>query len=110
MLGAPDSKSPRSISEHARRGGTNACWVETNRRAAAHRRRAIGFEPAGYAALKLQMLGATAIERKRELNIKFSPNATLKFTIKIASAEGILETLRDLLEELEAQEAACSLH
>ncbi len=84
-----------------------------------------------YATLKLQAMrvGATAIERKRELvNIKFSPKATidpgklarfvasqqktqftpdgtLKFTIKIASAEGILETLRDLLEELEAQEA-----
>jgi transcription-repair coupling factor (superfamily II helicase) len=84
-----------------------------------------------YAALKLQAMrvGATAIERKRELiNIKFSqtasvdpgklarfvasqpkahftPDGALKFTIKIASAEGILETLRDLLEELEAQEA-----
>ncbi|MFZ3262776.1 MAG: transcription-repair coupling factor [Terriglobales bacterium] len=84
-----------------------------------------------YATLKLQAMrvGATAIERKRELvNIKFSqkasidpgklarfvasqqktqftPDGTLKFTIKIASAEGILETLRDLLEELEAQEA-----
>ncbi len=84
-----------------------------------------------YAALKLQAMrvGATAIERKRELvNIKFSqkatidpgklarfvasqqktqftPDGTLKFSIKIASAEGILETLRDLLEELEAQEA-----
>jgi len=84
-----------------------------------------------YAALKLQAMqvGATAIERKRELvNIKFSqtaaidpgklarfvasqrkaqftPDGTLKFTIKIASAESILETLRDLLEELEMQEA-----
>jgi transcription-repair coupling factor (superfamily II helicase) len=84
-----------------------------------------------YATLKLQSMrvGATAIERKREIvNIKFSqtatidpgklarfvasqpkaqftPDGTLKFTIKIASAEGILETLRDLLEELEAQEA-----
>jgi transcription-repair coupling factor (superfamily II helicase) len=84
-----------------------------------------------YATLKLQAMrvGATAIERKREIvNIKFSPTAaidpgklarfvasqpksqftpdgTLKFTIKIASAEAILETLRDLLEELEAQEA-----
>ncbi|MGB9234254.1 MAG: transcription-repair coupling factor, partial [Terriglobales bacterium] len=83
-----------------------------------------------YAALKLQSMrvGATAIERKREIvNIKFSPTAaidpgklarfvasqpksqftpdgTLKFTIKIASAEGILETLRDLLEELEVRE------
>jgi transcription-repair coupling factor (superfamily II helicase) len=84
-----------------------------------------------YAALKLQAMrvGATTIERKRELvNIKFNqtaaidpgklarfvatqpkaqftPDGTLKFTIKIASAEAILETLRDLLEELEAQEA-----
>ena len=85
-----------------------------------------------YAALKLQSMrvGATAIERKREIvNIKFSPTAaidpgklarfvasqrktqftpdgTLKFSIKISSAEGILETLRDLLEELEAREEA----
>jgi transcription-repair coupling factor (superfamily II helicase) len=85
-----------------------------------------------YAALKLQAMrvGATAIERKREfMNIKFSPNAlvdpgklarfvasqrgtqftpegTLKFSIKIDSAEGILQTLRDLLEELEAREEA----
>jgi len=84
-----------------------------------------------YAALKLQAMrvGATTIERKREIvNIKFNqtaaidpgklarfvatqpkaqftPDGTLKFTIKIASAEAILETLRDLLEELEAQEA-----
>jgi transcription-repair coupling factor (superfamily II helicase) len=84
-----------------------------------------------YAALKLQAMrvGATAIERKRELvNIKFSqkatidpgklarfvasqqktqftPDGTLKFSIKISSAESILQTLRDLLEELEAQEA-----
>ena len=87
-----------------------------------------------YAALKLQSMrvGATAIERKREIvNIKFSPTAsidpgklarfvasqpkaqftpdgTLKFTIKIASAEAILETLRDLLEEFEAKEAPVS--
>jgi transcription-repair coupling factor (superfamily II helicase) len=85
-----------------------------------------------YAALKLQAMrvGANAIERKREfVNIKFSPNAsidpgklarfvasqrgtqftpdgTLKFSIKISSAEGILQTLRDLLEELEAREEA----
>jgi transcription-repair coupling factor (superfamily II helicase) len=85
-----------------------------------------------YAALKLQAMrvGANAIERKREfVNIKFSANAaidpgklarfvasqkgaqftpdgTLKFSIKIASAEGILQTLRDLLEELEAREEA----
>jgi len=84
-----------------------------------------------YAALKLQAMrvGATAIERKREfMNIKFSQNAaidpgklarfvasqrgtqftpdgTLKFSIKINSAEGILQTLRDMLEELQAQEA-----
>ncbi|MGA9353627.1 MAG: transcription-repair coupling factor [Terriglobales bacterium] len=88
-----------------------------------------------YAALKLQSMrvGATAIERKREIvNIKFSPTATidpgklarfvasqpkaqftpdgtLKFTIKITSAEGILETLRDLLEELQAQEAVAPI-
>ena len=84
-----------------------------------------------YAALKLQAIrvGAAAIERKREfMNIKFNQNAsidpgklarfvasqrgtqftpdgTLKFSIKINSAEGILQTLRDLLEELQAQEA-----
>jgi len=83
-----------------------------------------------YAALKLQAtrVGANAIERKREfVNIKFSQNAsidpeklarfvasqrgtqftpdgTLKFSIKIDSAGGILQTLRDLLEELEARE------
>jgi len=83
-----------------------------------------------YAALKLQAMrvGATAIERKREIvNIRFSqtaaidpgklarfvasqpkaqftPDGTLKFTIKIAGAEAILETLCDLLEELEARE------
>jgi transcription-repair coupling factor (superfamily II helicase) len=85
-----------------------------------------------YAALKLQAMrvGANAIERKREfVSIKFSPAAaidpgklarfvasqrgtqftpdgTLKFSIKIDSAEGILQTLRDLLEELEAREEA----
>src|SRR6202050_1490686 len=85
-----------------------------------------------YAALKLQAMrvGATAIERKREfVSIKFSQNAsieteklarfvasqrgtqfspdgTLKFSIKIDSAEGILQTLRDLLEELAAREEA----
>jgi len=83
-----------------------------------------------YAALKLQAMrvGANAIERKREfVNIKFrqnaaidpgklarfvasqrgtqfTPDGTLKFSIKISSAEGILQTLRDLLEELEARE------
>jgi transcription-repair coupling factor (superfamily II helicase) len=85
-----------------------------------------------YAALKLQAMrvGANAIERKREfVNIKFSqtaaidsgklarfvasqrgtqftPDGTLKFSIKIDSAEGILQTLRDLLEELGAREEA----
>jgi len=84
-----------------------------------------------YATLKLQAMrvGATTIERKREfMNIKFRPNAlidpgklarfvasqrgaqftpdgTLKFTVRPNSAEGILETLRDLLEELATQEA-----
>src|SRR6266436_8442769 len=83
-----------------------------------------------YAALKLRAtrVGANAIERKREfVNIKFSANASidpgklarfvatqrgtqftpdgmLKFSIKIDSAGGILQTLRDLLEELEARE------
>jgi transcription-repair coupling factor (superfamily II helicase) len=87
-----------------------------------------------YAALKLQAMrvGANAIERKREfVSIKFSqtaaidaeklarfvasqkgtqftPDGTLKFTIKIDSAEGILQTLRDLLEELEAREIPAS--
>jgi len=75
-------------------------------------------------------VGANAIERKREfMNIKFSqtasidpgklarfvasqrgtqftPDGTLKFSIKINSAEGILQTLRDLLEELQAHEEA----
>jgi transcription-repair coupling factor (superfamily II helicase) len=85
-----------------------------------------------YARLKLQAMrvGANAIERKREfVNIKFSaqaaidpgklarfvasqrgtqftPDGTLKFSIKIDSAGGILQTLRDLLEELEAREEA----
>ncbi len=85
-----------------------------------------------YAALKLQAMrvGANAIERKREfVSIKFSqtaaidaeklarfvasqkgtqftPDGTLRFSIKINSAEGILQTLRDLLEELEAREEA----
>jgi transcription-repair coupling factor (superfamily II helicase) len=84
-----------------------------------------------YAVLKLQGLrvGATVIERKREVvNIKFrqnaaidpgklarfvasqrgarfTPDGTLKFSVRPNSAEGILQTLRDLLEELEAQEA-----
>ena len=84
-----------------------------------------------YAALKLQAMrvGATVIERKREfVNVKFrqnalidpgklarfvasqrgaqfTPDGTLKFSIRINSAEGILQTLRDLLGELEAEEA-----
>ena len=83
-----------------------------------------------YAVLKLQGLrvGATAIERKRELvNIKFrqnaaidpgklarfvasqrgsqfSPDGTLKFSIKAAAADAVLQTLQDLLEELAAPE------
>ena len=91
-----------------------------------------GSQSSRYAALRLQAMrvGATAIERKREfVSIKFSQTATidaeklarfvasqrgtqftpdgmLKFSIKIHSAEGILETLRDLLEELEAREEA----
>jgi transcription-repair coupling factor (superfamily II helicase) len=85
-----------------------------------------------YARLKLQAMrvGANSIERKREfVNIKFgaqaaidpgklarfvasqrgtqfTPDGTLKFAIKIDSAAGILQTLRDLLEELEAREEA----
>jgi len=85
-----------------------------------------------YAALKLQAMrvGVTALERKREfVSIKFSqtaaidaeklarfvasqrgtqftPDGTLKFSIKIDSAEGILQTLRDLLEELGPREEA----
>jgi len=84
-----------------------------------------------YAALKLaaMQVGAATIERKRELvNIKFqqsaaidpgklarfvasqrgsqfTPDGTLRFSIKITNAEGILQTLRDLLEELAAREA-----
>jgi hypothetical protein len=37
---------------------------------------------------------------------QFTPDGTLKFSIKIDSAEGILQTLRDLLEELAAREEA----
>jgi transcription-repair coupling factor (superfamily II helicase) len=84
-----------------------------------------------YAVLKLQGLrvGATAIERKRDLvNIKFRQNAaidpgklarfvasqrgsqfttdgTLKFSIRAGAPDAVLQTLRDLLEELAAQEA-----
>ena len=83
-----------------------------------------------YAVLKLAGLrvGATAIERKRELvNIKFrqnaaidpgklarfvasqrgsqfTPDGTLKFSIRATAPDAVLQTLRDLLEELAAQE------
>jgi transcription-repair coupling factor (superfamily II helicase) len=83
-----------------------------------------------YAVLKLQGLrvGATAIERKRELmSIKFrqnaaidpgklarfvasqrgsqfTPDGTLKFSIRTTVPDAVLQTLRDLLEELAAQE------
>ncbi len=83
-----------------------------------------------YAVLKLQGLrvGATAIERKRELvNIKFrqnaaidpgklarfvasqrgsqfTPDGTLKFSIRATAPDAVLQTLRDLLEELAAQQ------
>jgi len=85
-----------------------------------------------YASLKLQAMrvGATAIERKRELvsikfrqnaaidpgklarfvasqrGAQFTPDGTLKFSIRPNSAEGILQTLHDLLDELAAQEAS----
>jgi transcription-repair coupling factor (superfamily II helicase) len=85
-----------------------------------------------YAALKLQAVrvGATAIERKRDVvNIKFRPNAAidpgklarfvssqrgaqftpegmLKFGMKANDAEAILQTLHDLLEELAGQETS----
>ncbi len=84
-----------------------------------------------YATLKLQAIrvGATNIERKRELvsirfrqnasidpgklarfvasqrGAQFTPDGTLKFSVRANNAEGMLETLRDLLEELAAQEA-----
>ena len=84
-----------------------------------------------YAVLTLQGLrvGAAAIERKRDLiNIKFrqnaaidpgklarfvasqrgsqfTPDGTLKFSIRAVSPDAVLQTLRDLLEELAAQEA-----
>ena len=83
-----------------------------------------------YAALKLAALGvgATTIERKREsVNIRFhqaaaidpgklarfvasqrgsqfTPDGTLKFSIKVTSAEGTLQILRDLLAELAVRE------
>jgi transcription-repair coupling factor (superfamily II helicase) len=84
-----------------------------------------------YATLKLLAVrvGVTGIERKREIvSIKFrqnaaidagklarfvasqkgsqfTPDGTLKFGMKTTGAEGILQTLRDLLEELAGQEA-----
>ncbi len=83
-----------------------------------------------YAVLKLQGLrvGATVIERKRELvNIKFrqnaaidpgklarfvasqrgsqfTPDGTLKFSLRAIAPDAVLQTLRDLLEELAALE------
>jgi len=83
-----------------------------------------------YATLKLAAIrvGVTAVERKRDqVSIKFrqnaaidpgklarfvaaqrgaqfTPDGTLKFSVKATSTEGILQTLRDLLEELAAQE------
>ena len=72
--------------------------------------------------------GATVIERKRDLvNIKFrqnaaidpgklarfvasqrgsqfAPDGTLKFSLKATAADAVLQTLRDLLEELAVQE------
>jgi transcription-repair coupling factor (superfamily II helicase) len=88
-----------------------------------------------YASLKLLAVrvGATAIERKRDLvNIKFRQNAAidpgklarfvssqrgtqftpegvLKFGMKASDAEAILQTLRDLLEELAGQEASAQI-
>jgi len=84
-----------------------------------------------YAVLKLEGLrvGVTGIERKRELvNMKFRPNAlidpgklarfvasqrgsqftpegTLKFSVRATAPDAVLQTLTDLLAELSAQEA-----
>jgi transcription-repair coupling factor (superfamily II helicase) len=84
-----------------------------------------------YAILKLAAMqaGATAIERKRDLvNVKFrqnaaidpgklarfvasqrgsqfTPDGTLKFSLKAIAADAVLQTLRDLLEELAVQAA-----
>src|SRR3989475_991301 len=84
-----------------------------------------------YASLKLlcMRVGVNSIERKRDsVTIKFrqnaaidpgklarfvasqrgsqfTPDGTLKFSIKVTSAEAILQTLRDLLEELVVREA-----
>jgi transcription-repair coupling factor (superfamily II helicase) len=83
-----------------------------------------------YATLKLLAVrvGVTGIERKRDLvSIKFrqnaaidagklarfvasqkgsqfAPDGTLKFGMKATAADGVLQTLHDLLEELTAQE------
>src|SRR5712671_2595606 len=88
-----------------------------------------------YATLKLSAMqaGAIAIERKRDLvNIKFrqnagidpgklarfvasqrgsqfTPDGTLKFSIKVNSADAVLQTLRDLLEELAVREAPAAV-
>ena len=88
-----------------------------------------------YAVLKLQGLrvGATVIERKRDLvNIKFrqnaaidpgklarfvasqrgsqfTPDGTLKFSIRATAPDAVLQTLRDLLEELAAQETPAGI-
>jgi transcription-repair coupling factor (superfamily II helicase) len=85
-----------------------------------------------YAALKLLALrvGATAVERKRDLvNIKFrqnavidpgklahfvssqrgaqfSPDGTLKFTLKVNTADEVLSRLEDILENLASQEVS----
>jgi transcription-repair coupling factor (superfamily II helicase) len=85
-----------------------------------------------YAALKLLALrvGATAVERKRDLvNIKFrqnavidpgklahfvssqrgaqfSPDGMLKFTLKVNTADEVLSRLEDILENLASQEVS----
>lgn len=85
-----------------------------------------------YATLKLLCLdiGVAQIERKRELvtikfrqnasidpgklarfvasqrSAQFTPDGTLKFTLKASTAEGVLQTLHDLLEELAARETS----
>jgi transcription-repair coupling factor (superfamily II helicase) len=85
-----------------------------------------------YAVLKLQAMavGVTAIDRKRDqVSIKFrqnapidpgklarfvasqrgsqfSPDGTLKFSVKAVTNEAILQTVRDLLEELAVQTPA----
>jgi len=83
-----------------------------------------------YATLKLLCLdiGVIQIERKRELvtmkfrenaaidpgklarfvasqrGAQFTPDGTLKFTLKVKTADGVLQTMYDLLEELAAGE------